>query len=175
MSIGFSKKFLEFTEEVVTALTGSKNPSEESERVSKSAQSTSVILPGDVLFFSYHSDKFTDGDHLALVVRNRRGKYGTFTYMIKQGKYKGSAKKYLSAVKLNNVWSQTANLIIRLYNESLQKKIKNVKYTEKQYDKFKKGLMALVGRENYRTYILYNMTNTFEVNKGEITTTEEEE
>ena len=43
------------------------------------------------------------------------------------------------------------------------------------YDKFKKGLMALVGRKNYRTYILNNMTNTFEVNKGEIDTTEDEE
>ena len=175
MSTSFSKKFLQFTEKVVDSLAKPTETGGKSSRVAKSALSPGTILPGDVLFFSYHSEKFKDGDHLVLVVRNKRGKYGIFTHVSTVGKNKGRAKNYLSAVKLNNVWSQTANMIISLYNQSMQKQIKDVRYTEKQYDKFKKGLMALVGRKNYRTYILNNMTNTFEVNKGEINTTEDEE
>jgi hypothetical protein len=175
MSTSFSRKFLEFTEGVVNSLAGPTKTGGQASRVAKSALSPGAILPGDVLFFSYHSEKFKDGEHLVLVVRNKRGKYGIFTHMNREGKNKGRAKKYLSAVKLNNVWSQTAKMIISLYNQSVQKQIKDVKYTKKQYDVFKKGLMALVGRKNYRTYILNNMTNTFEVNKGEIDTTTEDE
>ena len=174
MSTSFSKKFLEFTEEVTSALSDNK-PGGQSSRVSKSAQSTSAILPGDVLFFSYQSEKFNDGEHLVLVVRSKRGKYGTFTYVTKTGRNRGVAKVYLSAVKLNNIWSQTANLIISIYNQTMQKQLKDVKYTKEKFDVFKKGIMALVGRKNYRTYILNNMTNTFEVNKGEIDTTEDSE
>jgi hypothetical protein len=102
-----------------------------------------------------------------MVIGNERGRYGVFTHMNKTGKDKGKAKRYLSAIKLNNVWSQTAGMIIQLYNKSMADRVEDAKYTKKQSNNSKKGLMSLVGRKNYRTYILNNMTNTFEVEKGE--------
>ena len=167
MSTSLSKKFLSFAEDVADSLTGEVDEGDKSSRVSKSGVSPASILPGDVLFFSYTSKKFNDGNHLVMVIGNERGKYGVFTHMNKTGKDKGKAKRYLSAIKLNNVWSQTAGMIIQLYNKSMAERVEDAKYTKKQGDKAKKGLMSLVGRKNYRTYILNNMTNTFEVEKGE--------
>ena len=166
MSTTLSKKFLSFAKSVSDTLTEGEDTETQSSKVSKSSLSPSTILPGDVLFFSYTSKKFKDGDHLVMVIGNERGKYGVFTHVTKTGKHKGRAKRYLSAIKLNNIWSQTAGIIIQLYNKSMQDKVSEAKYTKKQTNNAKKGLMSLVGRKNYRTYILNNMTNTFEVEKG---------
>lgn len=166
MSISFSKNFINFTDEVSDTLNQGKSEDQGS-RVSPSPQSTSSMLPGKVLFFTYSSEKFGDSEHLALVVRCRRGKYGTFTQITKTGKNKGRAKVYLSAVKLNNIWSQTASLIISIYSKSLRDNIQNTVYTKAKHDRFKSGMMALVGRSNFRTYIVNNMNNTFEVNNEE--------
>ena len=123
----------------------------------KSALSADAILPGDVLFFTYRSEKFGGGEHLTMVVGNKRGKNGTF---IGRGQGKSRGKRYLSAVKLNNMWSLTASLIIDTYKD------RSVQYTTRKSDdeKIKKAFIALVGRKNYRTYIMNNIQgNAFEI------------
>lgn len=151
MSTGFSKKFMEFVKGVIDSLGTKGKPDLFETKASKSALSASKILPGDVLFFSYTSKKFGSGEHLCMVMGNRRNKFGIF-------QHKG--KLYLSAIKLNNtVTPVTTGLIVESYQE------KRVQYKTKKQDTEleKKSLIALVGRNNYRTYIMNNITMAFEV------------
>tara|TARA_Y100000310_G_C20255541_1_gene611167 strand:+ start:164 stop:637 length:474 start_codon:yes stop_codon:yes gene_type:complete len=154
MSSGFSKNFQQFVGQVVQKLGAVGKPGNLSTRVNKSALSPNVIKPGDVLFFNYRSDKFGTGNHLVLVVGSKRGPYGVF-------QHKG--KRYLSAVKLNNIWSYTATIIIKVFRE------RSVKYTstKESATRIQKGFMSLVGRKNYRTYIMNNINNQFEVSDKE--------
>ena len=151
MSTSFSKKFLALAENVATSLGATGSPGNLASRVNKSALSANAILAGDVLFFKYRSRKWGVGDHMAMVVGNKRGPYGIF-------QHKG--KRYLSSVKLNSMWSFTSSLIIKEYRN------KEVKYTP-DTKKMKKAFMSLVGRKNYRTYIMNNMYNAYEIGDRE--------
>jgi len=149
MSTAFSRKFENFVESVVDTLNIKGKPGNQSTRTYKSGLSTGTTLPGDVLFFTYRSDKFGTGEHLVMVVGNKRGPNGIF---IGRGTGISRGKRYLSAVKLNNMWSFTAGLIIDAYQD------RDVKYTRKKNDdKIKKAFISLVGRKNYRTYIIDNV------------------
>tara|TARA_R110000824_G_scaffold25038_1_gene87546 strand:+ start:564 stop:1064 length:501 start_codon:yes stop_codon:yes gene_type:complete len=164
MSLSFSKNFLTTVEDLVDKIVGEAGdvPS----RVHSTNISPESVLPGDVLFFSYRSEKFKDGSHVVMVVGNKRGPYGVFV---------NGGKRYLSAVKLNKIWSFTANLIVEAYRD------KFVMYTSKKTgrkesqassekkidDVMKKAFMSLVGRGNYRTYIMNQsrISNSFEIGK----------
>ena len=170
MSTSFSGKFLTLVSILVDSLGVKGNPGNTSSKVSKSALSVNAILPGDVLFFKYNSEKWGQKDHVAMVVGNRRGVYGIF-------QHKG--KRYLSAVKLNNIWGFTANLIIKTYRDKFvtytpkTKEGEEVKDSRKapsevgDSERMKKAFMTLVGRDNYRTYIMNNMYNTYEIGDKE--------
>lgn len=167
MSSGFSKDFLKLAEEATNSLVPSQEEdgSALKEKTNKVDPSPTTLLTGDVIFFSYFSEKYSSrGSHLTLVVGNKRNKFGTFTHMNTTGRNRGRARIYMSAVKLNSIWSNTAGLIISVFNQSLQKNVKTTKYTKEGFDKFKKGMISLVGRSNYRTYILNNMTNVYKIN-----------
>ena len=154
MSTLFSKIFQRRVKNVVDDLDTVPRPGNVENKVYKSALSPGSILPGDVLFFTYRSDKFGTGEHLIMVIGNERGPTGTFNGTDS----KGRSKRYISAVKLNNVWSFTAALIISAYQD------RQVKYTKKSSDKLKASFMSLVGRKNYRTYIMNNIQgNAMEV------------
>jgi hypothetical protein len=140
----FLRKFLQKIKAAVQELTGSEAVSEGTH---KSLVSYSTILPGDILFFKYKSKKFGIGDHFVMVVANKRGKSGIFTH---------KGKRYLSAVKLNNIWVKTAMTMAKVYQN------RKISYS----NTVKKGLISLVGKNNYRTYILGQMYSTFEVNKA---------
>ena len=159
MSTAFSKKFETFVEGVVDTLNIKSKPGNQTTKTYKSGLSPSTMLPGDVLFFTYRSGKFGTGEHLVMVIGNKRGPSGTF---IGRGPI-GRGKRYLSSVKLNNMWSLTAGLIIDTYQD------RNVQYTRKRNDdKIKKAFISLVGRKNYRTYILNNILgNAMEVGDKE--------
>ncbi|HIE83661.1 MAG TPA: hypothetical protein EYQ00_07365 [Dehalococcoidia bacterium] len=178
MSNSFSKNFETFVSDVATKLNVAGSEEVPGSRFSKSTVSPATILAGDVLFFKYRSDKFGAGDHIVMVVGNKRNTNGIYNYRSKNGK----AKKYLSAVKLNKVWSTTAKIIIEAYRDN------RLKYSSKKDDsddpqrfqeqeqsileskdrKTKQSFMALVGRKNYRSYIINNMWNAYEfTNKKE--------
>jgi len=140
----FLRKFLQKIKAAVQELTGSEAVSEGTH---KSLVSYSTILPGDILFFKYKSKKFGIKDHFVMVVANKRGKSGIFTH---------KGKRYLSAGKLNNIWVKTAMTMAKVY------KNRKISYS----NSVKKGLISLVGKNNYRTYILGQMYSTFEVNKA---------
>jgi len=168
MSTSFSKNFLNLVENLVDTLDPKGRPGNKNNRVFKSALSADAILPGDVLFFTYTSKKFGHGSHVVMVIGNKRGYYGIF-------QHKG--KRYLSAVKLNNIWAFTANLIIQAYrkkfvtytpetDEQKEKKESNQSAAPSEKtdsDRMKKAFMTLVGRKNYRTYIMNQMDNYYEV------------
>jgi len=170
MSTSFSGKFLTLVSILVDSLGVKGRPGNTSSRVSKSALSVNAILPGDVLFFKYNSRKWGQGDHVVMVVGNRRGVYGIF-------QHKG--KRYLSAVKLNNIWGFTANLIIKAYRDKFVTYTPETKEDEERKnskeapsergasERMKKAFMTLVGRENYRTYIMNNMHSAYEVGDKE--------
>ena len=195
MSNSFGKKFENFIDEVASNLNLVGEKDQPSSRFHKAAPSPGTIVAGDALFFKYRSNKFGEGDHMVMVIGNNRNPNGIYTYRSKNG----TAKKYLSAVKLNKIWSFTASLIIEAYRD------KQVRYTSEREDsedpqkfqeedvednqepemntsedikkvdeskdrKTKKSFMSLVGRNNYRSYILNNMWNTYEFgNKKEDT------
>tara|TARA_R110000824_G_scaffold392603_1_gene591100 strand:+ start:430 stop:951 length:522 start_codon:yes stop_codon:yes gene_type:complete len=168
MSTSFSQKFLSLVENLVDTLDPKGRPGNKSNRVFKSALSADVILPGDVLFFTYTSKKFGTGSHVVMVVGNKRGYYGVFQH---------NGKRYLSAVKLNNIWAFTASLIIEAYRDKFVKYTPETKEEEEKKetkqssapsektdtDRMKKAFMTLVGRTNYRTYIMNQMDNYYEV------------
>ena len=147
MSSGFSKEFEQQVKGVVDTLDTIPRPGNVENKVYKSALSPAGILPGDVLFFTYRSNKFGTSEHLIMVVGNKRGPSGTFVGKDSRGK----AKRYLSAVKLNNMWTFTASLIISTYQD------RKVKYTKKSSEKIKQSFISLVGRKNYITYIMNNI------------------
>ena len=190
MSNSFSKKFAGLVDNVANRLNIAGSPEQPGTRFSKSTVSSASILAGDVLFFKYHSDKFGSGDHIAMVVGNNRNPNGVYSYKSKDG----SAKKYLAAVKLNKVWSTTASIIIEAYRDSKLKyssedddsddpqkfqeedtidegktgEEDKKKAQESRDRKTKQSFMALVGRKNYRSYIINNMWSTYEfTNKKE--------
>ena len=96
--------------------------------------------PGDLLVFTYMDLFQRSGTHLVLVLGNRRSKSGV---------YKGKSGYYLSAVKLNAL-SDTISSII------LENLYKNRKATYS--NTVQKGLLAIVGRANYRTYIVSSIS-----------------
>jgi hypothetical protein len=180
MSNSFDRKFEMFVDDVATNLDIAGSEEAPGSRFSKSSLSAASILAGDVLFFKYRSDKFGEGDHITMVVGNKRSPNGVYTYKTKNGK----AKKYLSAVKLNNIWALTASIIIEAYRDSKLKysssyddaddpqkfekdNIKDSEDVEKKTQesrdrKTKQSFMSLVGRNNYRSYIINNIWNAYE-------------
>ena len=155
MSTIFSKIFQRQVKNVVDDLDTVPRPGNVENKVYKSALSSAGILPGDVLFFTYRSDKFGTGEHLIMVIGNKRGPTGTF---VGRGLGIGRGKRYISAVKLNNMWSFTAALIISAFQD------RKVKYTKKSAMRLKPSFISLVGRKNYRTYIMNNIKgNAMEV------------
>lgn len=171
MTTAFSKKFIKQVGDLVDTLGSKGKPGNPSSRVQKSALSTNVISPGDVMFFVYKSFNFGTDEHVIMVVSNKRGRSGVF-------QHKG--KLYLSAVKLNNIWSFTANLLVDVYKDSTveysSKKDEASKLGEtpttkpkKEFneEKRKKAFMALVGRKNYRTYIMNNIISPFKAGDKE--------
>jgi hypothetical protein len=155
-------------------------PEKHNSRFSKSSVSAASILAGDVLFFKYRSDKFGESEHLAMAVGNKKSPNGVYSYKRKDQ----VAKNYLSAVKLNKVWHQTASIIIEAYRDEKLKytsaeddssdpqkfqdegseegatATEDIKKAQESRDeKTKQSFMTLVGRSNYRTYIINNVWN----------------
>ena len=164
MSNSFSKNFEIFVDDVANDLGIVGIPENSNSRFNKSAVSSASILAGDVLFFQYRSNKFGSGEHLAMVVGNKRATNGIYNYTTK----KGVTKKYLASVKLNSIWHETASIIIEAYRD------RQLKYTsydddaddpqrfeESDDEKIEESFMALVGRRNYRSYIINNMWNSY--------------
>tara|TARA_R110000824_G_scaffold315322_1_gene502465 strand:- start:35368 stop:35967 length:600 start_codon:yes stop_codon:yes gene_type:complete len=190
MSSSFSRKFENFVDEVGNNLDIVGSDEQPASRFHKSAVSPGSIVAGDVLFFKYRSERFGTGDNMAMVIGNNRSANGIYIFTSK----KGVTKKYLSAVKLNNIWSLTASLIIEAYRDkqikytsakddssdpqkfskedsesgksskdNMSPTPENIKHTDKsRNERTKKSFTALVGRENYRTYILNNIWNAYE-------------
>ena len=95
MSSSFSKDFLNFAEEVTNSLVPSQEEggSALKEKTNKVDPSPTTLLTGDILFFSYSSEKYkSKGDHLTLIVGNKRSKFGTFVHMNKTGRSRGKAR-----------------------------------------------------------------------------------
>lgn len=195
MSNSFDRNFEEFVNDVANDLNIAGSEEIPRSRFSKSSNSSAAILPGDVLFFKYRSSKFGDvGDHIGMVIGNSKNVNGVYSYTSTTGSQKGVAKVYLSAVKLNNIWHETASTIIEAYRDkqlkyssvkddgkksedpqkfdkekgSEEEKEKNKgpeedrkKVEESKDRKTKKSFMSLVGRGNYRSYIVNNMWSAY--------------
>jgi len=187
MSNTFSKKFEKFVGEVGSDLNLVGSDDQPRSRVQKSMMSSAAILAGDVLFFNYRSERFGVGEHMGMVIGNHRSLNGIYNFTSQ----KKVSKKYVSAVKLNNIWHETASILIEAYRETQlkytsvdQDEEKGLKVREEKKadstegtkteddedkevkkskeDKTRESFMTIVGRENYRTYIINNMWNTYE-------------
>lgn len=180
MSNSFGKNFETFVNDVANDLEIVGVPEKHNSRFSKSSMSAAAILAGDVLFFKYRSDKFGESEHLAMAIGNKKSPNGVYSYRRKDN----VAKNYLSAVKLNKVWHQTASIIVEAYRDQKLKytspdddandpqtfkketeekgasTVEDIKKAQESKDeKTKQSFMALVGRSNYRTYIINNVWN----------------
>lgn len=180
MSNSFGKNFETFVNDVANDLEIVGVPEKHNSRFSKSSMSAASILAGDVLFFKYRSDNFGESEHLAMAVGNKRSPNGIYSYRRKDN----VAKNYLSAVKLNKIWHETASIIVEAYRDENLKytsdnddasdpqkfekddskeevgTLEGIKKTQESRDeKTKQSFMTLVGRSNYRTYIINNIWN----------------
>lgn len=105
----------------------------------KTTPTPATTTPGDVLHFGYRDLQGQEGNHLVLVLGNERTTSGVF---------KGQRGHYLSGVKLNGLSTTIMNLILEnLYNNR----------TSTYSSTVKQGLLAVVGKSNYRTYIVSSM------------------
>lgn len=162
MSNAFSAIFEKSIEGLANTLNIRGDDADKYSRFSEVPVTASFISPGDILFFKYKSTKYGEGDHVTMVIANKRSSSGIFIGNKKMSGGYTLARNYLSAVKLNNIWSVTADLIRSAYKDSL------VKYRATPTNKSFIGpapWIALVGRPNYRTYIVNGMYNVHRFNE----------
>lgn len=164
MSTPFSKNFESSVESLADELDvkGSDNEDFHS-RFSEVPVSTTFLSPGDIVFFKYVSEKYGyESEHVTMLIGNKKSDLGIYLGKKKLNKYATLHRKYMAAVKLNKVWSFTASLIVSAYKDS------TLKYVKKPKNLTQIGpapWIALVGRENYRSYIINNMTHVNKLNK----------
>ena len=96
-----------------------------------------------------------------MLIANMRSETGIYLGGKQVRKNTRVQRRYLAAVKLNNIWSETASLIVAAYMN------KSLKYKKKPLNRNvigPKPWIALVGRDNYRSYIVNNMVNVNKLN-----------
>ena len=156
MSNAFNVNFEKSVDSLATLMNITGAEADGNSRFSEIPVSTSNVSPGDIIFFKYKSERFGEGDHLTMLIANKRSPQGIYTGTKKINSKQILKRKYMSSVKLNNVWSFTASLIISAY--------KNKLLMYRKVSDLGPAWISLVGRENYRTYILNNMYNIHKFN-----------
>ena len=172
MSSGFTKNFEIAVDSLATDLNVKGTERQTNSRFSEVPVSAAYIHPGDIVFFKYTSEVYGEGEHLTMLISNKRSDTGIYlgkrksSYSSVLGRKKHTRhynihRKYMAAVKLNNIWSETAALIKAVYTS------KNLKYVKKPLNSKVIGpqpWIALVGRNNYRSYIVNFMRNVNKLN-----------
>jgi hypothetical protein len=164
MSSGFTKNFETTVGNLASTLNTKGNSENPNSRFSEVPVSSSFLAPGDIVFFRYTSEKYkNNAEHITMLIGNKRSKTGIYLGRKKLSKTSVVYRNYMAAVKLNNIWSFTASLIVAAYNNNRLKYVKKPK--TKAPSVGPAPWIALVGRENYRSYIVNNMIYVNKLNK----------
>jgi hypothetical protein len=164
MSTSFGEKFMKNVTDLATQVGSEGNPEQPKTYYSQVDVSTATVGPGDILFFSYRSTKYnTVGTHMTMVISSKKSPRGIYIGNKRLNKTNTLSRKYMSAVKLNNILSTTASLIINAYQN------KKLKYVKKPQSSpiGPAPWIALVGRDNYRTYVVNSMSQVNKLSKKE--------
>ena len=165
MSTSFGKTFMNQINTLAGEVGAEGDPDAPKTYYSQIDVGAATVSPGDILFFRYRSTKWnTQGDHVTMVISSKRSPGGVYTGHKKLTKNTKLSRVYMSAVKLNNVLPTTTSLIIDAYQN---KQLKYVKKPKKGTSIGPAPWIALVGRDNYRTYVVNSMVNVNKMSKKE--------
>ena len=157
MSTAFTRNFENTVESLATELNTKGTYEDFHSRFSEVPVSSTFLSPGDIVFFKYNSENYgRNSEHITMLIGNQRSKTGIYLGRKKLNKTSVVYRTYMAAVKLNSIWSFTASLIAAAYVDN------RLRYVKKPLTPPSVGpqpWIALVGRENYRSYIVNNMIN----------------
>ncbi len=115
----------------------------------RASRTESMIVPGDLIFFNYHSMHINTpkSPYLCLVVSNKRSR-GNSMFRTKSG------SKLLSAFDISTASEEVVSVVLKRLYKNRRKC---------SYSKVIDGLKAIFGAANYKTFNVFNVSELYEI------------